>query len=85
MTLPDGSYRITKDFKLKPQLFKLKSGESKKVTLKFKKQKEAVQKTAKLQKGSKRARKNSKVVIHLTATNALGVSTTAKLMIKLKG
>ena len=84
MTLPDGSHQITKDFKLKPKTIKLKSGESKKVTLKFKKQKKAVQKIAKLQKGSKKARKSSKVVIHLTATSALGVSTTSKVKIKLE-
>jgi hypothetical protein len=41
-------------------------------------------KIKKLLKGSKKARKKSKVVTDLTVTSALGVTTTSKLKIKLK-
>jgi hypothetical protein len=75
----------TKNFKLKQKTgIQLQAGVKKATRLKFKKNSKTLKKIKKLQKGSKRARKNSKMVIHLTATSALGVSTTSKLKIKLK-
>ena len=75
----------TKNFKLKQKTgIQLQAGVKKAIRLKFKKNSKTLKKIKKLQKGSKRARKNSKMVIHLTATSALGVSTTSKLKIKLK-
>ena len=62
----------------------LQAGVEETIKLKFKKNSKTLKKIKKLQKHSKKARKHSKAVIHLTATSALGLSTTAKLKIKLK-
>jgi hypothetical protein len=65
----------TKNFTLKTKTgIQLQAGVKETIPVKFKK----------LLKGSKRARKKSKVVTDLTVTSALGVTTTSKLKIKLK-
>jgi len=73
-------------FQLKPMTgIQLQAGVQETIKLKFKKNSKTLKKIKKLQRGSKKARKGSKVLIDLTATSAPGLSTTAKLKIKLKG
>jgi len=75
-----------KNFKLKQRAgIQLEAGATKTIKLKFKKHSKTLKKIKKLQRASRKARKNSKVLIKLTAVSALGVSTTSKPKIRLKG
>ena len=75
----------TKNFTLKTKTgIQLQAGVKETIPVKFKKNSKTLAKIKKLLKGSKKARKKSKVVTDLTVTSALGVTTTSKLKIKLK-
>ncbi len=72
----------TKTYKLKPKSFELQAGVATTVPLKFKK-KSSVKKITKLLKSDKKAKRKSKVIAKLAASNAVG-STSEKLKIKPK-
>ena len=75
----------SKTFKLKPKTgIALQGGLETTVRVKFKKNRKTVKQIAKLQKGSNKARKRSKVIGNLTTTTAAGLVAKDKVKIKLK-
>ncbi len=74
-----------KTYKLKTKTgIALQAGVQKKIGLKFAKNTKTVKQIIKLLKGSKKARKRSKVLIELTAITNAGVTSDSTVKIKLK-